>query len=267
MKSCSLTNKGKCPPLRGGKISDSLGSDSHGRASVSIYSMTTPLLAFLVAIAAATARGDSRSLRPTTTLRSGSGSLWPMATLMDSTIADRGGSAHIVYVRSAFSRSTCLHVDLRGRGSHGVQRRACAAMAQALERAADCECTTCVITMRHSKGAAPTALPLVAKFVVAHRRHLSHVIVLEPRGVALKAVQIVKLLSAHDHIRIHRTWEAFELAADRGSDGRDQLGLQVARRQRARAAAREAGPTGWSSRLRDYIRHTSDRTWRLMRPH
>ena len=70
--------------------------------------------------------------------------------------------------------------------------------------------------MGHSKGAAPTALPMVAKFVLDHQKHLSHVIILEPRGVALKAVQIVKLLSAHDSMKIHRTWEAFELAADRG---------------------------------------------------
>ena len=188
-----------------------------------------------------------------TTLRGGSGSLRPMTTLMDSTIVDRTGSAHIVYLRSAFSRSACLHVDLRGYGSRGVQQRACAAMARAFECAANCECTTCVITMGHSKGAAPTALPMVAKFVLAHRRHLSHVIILEPGGVALKAVQIVKHLAAHDNMRIHRTWEAFELAAERGGDARDLLGLQVARRQRARAAAREGGTTGWSSRLRDYF--------------
>ena len=168
-------------------------------------------IAFLVATAAVTARADSGSV---TALRGG-GSLRPMTTLMDETIADRSGTAHVVYVRLAFSKSTCLHVDLRGRGSHHVQSRACAAMARAFESAPDCECSSCVITMGHSKGAAPTALPLVAKFVLAHRRHLSHVVVLEPRGVALKAVQIVKLLSAHDSMRIHRTFEAFEHAADR----------------------------------------------------
>lgn len=208
----------------------------------------TTLLAFLVVSAAAT-RSDS-SFRPMSSLRGGL--LQPMTTLMDSTISDRSGSCHIVYERLAFSRSTCLHVDLRGRGTHGVQRRACAEMARAFERAG-CQCSTCVITMGHSKGAAPTALPLVAKFVLAHRRHLSHVIILEPRGVGLKAVQIVKLLSHHDQMRIYRTWEAFELAAERGGDVRDQLGLQVARRQRARAAAGDTGAAAWSRRLRAYL--------------
>ena len=219
-------------------------------------------LAFLVATAAATTLGDNGfnlrdsgfNLRPTTALRGGSASsLRPPITLMERTIADRKGSAHIVYIRLAFSKSTCLYVDLRGRGSLSVQRRACKAMSKAFERAADCECSACVITMGHSKGAAPTALPMVAKFVLDHRKHLSHVIILEPRGVALKAVQIVKLLSAHDSMKIHRTWEAFELAADRGGDARDQLGLAVARRQRARAAAREAGTTDWSSGLRSLV--------------
>ena len=203
-------------------------------------------MAFFVATAFATARGDSVSIP---TLRGGA--FQPMTTLVDTTIADRAGACHIVYVRMAFSRSTCLHVDLRGRGTHSVQRRACAAMARAFERA-DCQCSTCVITMGHSKGAAPTALPMVAKFVLAHRRHLSHVIILEPRGLGLKAVQVVKMLSAHD-MRIHRTWEAFELAANREGDARDQLGLQVARRERARAAAGQSGSTAWSKRLRAYL--------------
>ena len=126
-------------------------------------------------------------------------------------------------------------------------------MTRAFESAADCECSACVITMGYSKGAAPMALPMVANFVLAQRRHLSHVIILEPRGVALKAVQIVRLISGHDNMRIHRTWEAFELAVDRDGDARDQLGLQVARRQRAHAGAREAGLKGWSSRLRDFL--------------
>ena len=180
----------------------------------------------------------------------GGGPLLPGATLLDTRISGPTGSCHILYVRPALSKEACLHISLCGRGTRTIARRATCELARAFERAERvhrCRCGACVVSMSASEGAALLSLPIIAQFILAHRRHLHHVVVLEAKGMAYSAVQVVKQLSSHDAIRMFRSIGDFasHAAVDGDSDfrARDRMALQLARR--ACAASTDAAAPRW----------------------
>ena len=157
----------------------------------------------------------------------------PGTTLCDTRISGPTGSCHILYVRPALSKETCLYLSLNGRGTRALARQATAAMAQAFERS-DCDCGACIVSMTDSKGASLLSLPIVAQFILNNRRQLGHIVVLEAKGQAFAALQVVKRLSSHDRIRLYRSLAHFASSARAGeaepSARRDKMALQLAKR-------------------------------------
>jgi hypothetical protein len=61
--------------------------------------------------------------------------------------------------------------------------------------------------MSESHGASILALPVVVRFLLAHRQRMTRVSVLEAHGLALNAVRTVIRLKRSDCIHVFGTWE------------------------------------------------------------
>jgi hypothetical protein len=113
----------------------------------------------------------------------------------------------------------------------------------------NCCCGACVVSMSASEGAALLSLPIIAQFILAHRKQLHHIVVLEARGMAYSAVQVVKQLSSHERIRMYRSLGDFAshaaLSGDSDFRARDRMALAVARRACATSIDASSSRLSW----------------------
>ena len=176
-----------------------------------------------------------------TIVHASSPGLLPIATttLLDTTLHDRSCSCKLLLLRPiSFSQDAeaCLHITLSGRGTRSIARQATRLLSRALQRGGSSLGCNCVVEMSESNGASVASLPVVAGFMITHRRQLTHVSVLHARGLALNAVRVVSRLSRNHNIELFRTLEQFEAKGD--SSSRHQLAVQVARRAAKRKSFR-----------------------------
>ena len=169
-------------------------------------------------------------------------SLLTANTLVDTVISDRVGSCHISLVRPAMSECMYLHLTLNGCGTRYVTRKAVDTLSDAILAHSTVD-ITCVVRMSESHGASLLALPAVTQFLLAHRKRMIRVSVLEARGLALNAVRTVMRINNHrPHINLYHSWAEFECACVASHDERDQFALRLDIRQAARRRVRWPPP-------------------------
>ena len=181
-------------------------------------------------------------------------SLLTANTLVDTVISDRAGSCHISLVRPALSECMYLHLTLNGCGTNYVTRKAVSVLSDVIAAHSSSDEIACVVRMSDSQGASLLALPAVAQFLLAHRKRMSRVSVLEARGLALNAVRTVMRINNHrPHINLYHSWSEFECACEASPDERDQFALRLDIRQAARRRGGLAQPRSWGKWVKDRI--------------
>ena len=186
----------------------------------------------------------------TTVAEGGSGvqtkvSMLAANTLVDTTISDRVGSCRISLVRPALRKGMYLHLTLNGCGTRYVTRQSVSILADIMD-AHKSEGVTCVVRMSESRGASLLALPVVAQFLLTHRKQLHRVSVLEARGLALNAVRtVMRLNNRCPHINVYHSWSEFESACKASKDERDQFALGLEVRQYSRRRTRWSRAGNW----------------------
>lgn len=206
--------------------------------------MVAATLAALLTVATAAAASQPPRVVPSIGSRS----------LLDTTIRDGAGSCSIALVKPALSDVVYLHLHLSGCGTRSVTRRTAKLLDRAIGKHA-CSSITCVVTMTESNGASILALPVVVRFLLAHRQRMTRVSVLEAQGLALNAVRTVIRLKRSDDINIFHTWDDFERVCATSSDERDRqaLQLELAQRARRRALRQQGGAHATWARLAEAL--------------
>ena len=123
-------------------------------------------------------------------------------------MGNRRGQAHLYLARTSHAPAV-LHLELVGRGSAAIVLP-CLRM---LERGLlDCDRVVTIVQMDRSRGASLLVLPQVARWMLAHRRKMDRILIVEAHGLALAAVRTVQRLSRHDTLCCYRSSAAFEAA-------------------------------------------------------
>ena len=178
----------------------------------------------------------------------------PVSTLLDETLLDESCSCRLLILRpwtSTFSNlertQPCLHITLCGRGTRSIARSATVMLGQVLEQHGPCHC---VVEMGQSNGATMASLPIVASFMMKHRKQLTRISVLHARGLALNAVRIVSRLSHRMPIAHYKSLRHFEMAYP-ARDLQHRVSMLTARRsvQQTRPQASTARWSTWMASL------------------